>query len=320
MYCVAGTTTAKQCYEMSYCPNTTTSIPCPAGYYCATGATAPTPCRAGYFCGPGFYKEAVCVLGYYCPAGVTVYNLCPTGSYCPNTSAAVPCTPGHSCSAGATAQTPCSAGTFASASSSSQCAGCAAGTFANVSAMSACSNCTVCAPLPVTGGACGNASDTIVCGCFPNFYGRGTECVACPGHTYSLLGHTESLLSCRCLAGYVCTYTKRLVATIRIQNNNMTQAYFAANYQTAFIRALARATGVSPSQVVIVATTTGRRLLFTDAGAGLMWATRTMPEEFTVKFHGHGAEGLDARHLLPAMLDPFEFAWQHAHALSISAS
>jgi hypothetical protein len=64
-----------------------------------------------------------------------------------------------------------------------------------------------------------------------------------------------SQLGCRCNAGYACTYTKRITATVTI---NGSMADFNANVggiHTSFINAIAAAAGVQPSQVSVIGVT-----------------------------------------------------------------
>jgi hypothetical protein len=114
------------------------------------------------------------------------------------------------------------------------------------------------------------------------------------------------------MAGYVCTYTKRITATVRI--SNMTLEDFTARYQEAFIEAIARAAGVNASRVTIVAAKSGRRLLS-------MWVGPSMaPQELTIKFHAHGATSFDPRLVglrRRTLGFVFEIAWQHDHILRV---
>jgi sugar lactone lactonase YvrE len=107
-------------------------IPCPASYYCSSGAPVlcptgsycplgsvnPTPCPAGTFGNASGLSSAACsgactsAPGFYCPAGSTAANatlLCPTGAFCAGGAApSAPCSPATACSVpGLSAQPPC---------------------------------------------------------------------------------------------------------------------------------------------------------------------------------------------------------------------
>jgi hypothetical protein len=72
----------------------------------------------------------------------------------------------------------------------------------------------------------------------------------CPSNTHSLAG-SASVLQCRCDAGYACSYTKRISATV-ILNSTLTDFQADNNkVQTNFINALASAAGVPPTNVFI---------------------------------------------------------------------
>jgi hypothetical protein len=196
----------------------------------------------------------------------------------------------------------CSAGAFAGAAASA-CTNCSVGSYQPKATATACVNCTRCADAATTDGVCPMAAltDTQTCRCNPGWYGSGTVCSQCPAHSLSIANSTASLLSCRCLAGYVCTYTKRI--TVVVHMHNMTLAAFTANYQAAFALALADAAGVSVSQVSIIVP--GRRLLASP---------------LTIRFHVHGADGLHGlRHHMQRLrrTAAFELAWEHAHSLRI---
>ena len=141
----------------------------------------------------------------------------------------------------------------------------------------------------------------------------------CPPNTQSVPGNTGSLLGCRCLGGFTCSYTKRLAVTVRIVN--MTQANFTTNYQTSFMRAIAGAAGVSVSQVTMVGAISGRRLLSfyspatsDDSGKGVTWGHHPQPQELTVKFHVRDSDYLEHIQTLDVEM---ELAWEHAHDMHV---
>jgi hypothetical protein len=210
----------------------------------------------------------------------------------------------------------CDAGYFAASEGSSSCEACAANTFANASGLWACQACTACAPVgatlsqPCLGAATNNSA---TCACDGGYYGPGTSCSPCPANTVSDAHNTSTLLNCRCLAGFVCTYTKRITATVLIPN--MTLADFSANYQQAFLAAIARAAGVDISQITIVTTKSGRRLLSA-------WLDRPMApyRELTIILEILGSDHLDRTHihfLRRTLSFVFEVNWQHDHLLRV---
>lgn len=66
------------------------TVPCPAGMYCAAGATAPVSCTPGFYCASGSDRMP-CAVGFYCPVGSSRQVACPAGAFhCPlNASAPV---------------------------------------------------------------------------------------------------------------------------------------------------------------------------------------------------------------------------------------
>jgi hypothetical protein len=194
------------------------------------------------------------------------------------------------------------------------CVACSAGSFASIEGATKCFECKTCAlDIAIASQPCAasSANDTVVCTCKSNYYGPGTTCSPCPANTISEAGNTSSLLNCRCVAGFVCTYTKRIEATVHI--SNMTLADFTANYQDAFLAAIARAAGVDVSKVTLVIAKSGRRLLSRWPGASMA------PQELTIKFYVHGATTLNPT--LPALRRTlgfvFEIEWQHDHILHV---
>eukprot|EP00070_Physeter_catodon_P037017 XP_028343911.1 sushi, von Willebrand factor type A, EGF and pentraxin domain-containing protein 1-like [Physeter catodon] len=121
-------------------PLTAFGKPCPAGFFCITGTTAPEACPEGYStygeqareeedcipCTPGFYchrdaGKRPCNAGYVCYEGASTGapvdgergEQCAAGFYCPEGSyRMLPCPPGSKSEAGASECHPCDAGTF----------------------------------------------------------------------------------------------------------------------------------------------------------------------------------------------------------------
>jgi hypothetical protein len=182
-----------------------------------------------------FFKERIglslscsaCEEGYRSNAGDDHCTQCGVGYYSANASqACTVCPSGHACASNTTASpTPCAAGAFAAAGASA-CVTCAAGAFAAAGA-SACVTC---------------AAGT---------YSGGITCIPCPSHTTSLPG-SKSALSCTCLAGYSCTYTKTLTLTLFL---NLTTAYTPNNasglLNSPIMASVAQAAGVPITNIKI---------------------------------------------------------------------
>lgn len=106
---------AWECPCGSYCPVTYKNpIVCPVGSYCLKGAynktTQPYSCTPGRLCDvPGLCAAKPCPCGYYCPRGSSAPILCRKGTYCPaNSSKETRCTTGdkNCASAGQCSRTP----------------------------------------------------------------------------------------------------------------------------------------------------------------------------------------------------------------------
>lgn len=170
---------------------------------------------------------------------------------CPN------CSSGYYSNTGDSACTTCGYGYY-SAAVSSVCTVCPVGTMCN----------SVTTPAPVScglGNYQGATGQSFCSTCPQNQYcSSPTTSVPlnCPANTVSSAG-SSSLLQCRCVQGYVCTYTKRITAVVTL---NTTLSRFNADIggvRSAFINAVASAAGVPASQVTIntVKSTGSRRRL-----------------------------------------------------------
>ena len=159
--CVAGqhvvSTSCLPCAAGSYCPTSTSQLPCPANSMSIAGASAVTDCKcnAGLYqqsgtcvtCPPGQYSSVTgaticttcsaafycttttatpCDITMYCPAGSAVQTPCPQGYYCGDTSMQTICPAGFRCAVGSTAPTPCNTTMYCPAGSTAQLP-CAAG-------------------------------------------------------------------------------------------------------------------------------------------------------------------------------------------------
>jgi len=86
----------------------------------------------------------------------------------------------------------------------------------------------------------------------------------CPIYTTSLQGQ-DNILQCTCLAGYYCTYGKRIFGRVTL---NMSASAFDESMQSKFKKAIAASAGVTESDVVILGVNTGslgRRMLSVDS-------------------------------------------------------
>jgi hypothetical protein len=83
-------------------------------------------------------------------------------------------------------------------------------------------------------------------------------------HTSSVVGGT-SQLNCICLAGYGCSYTKRITATVTLNNTNVENFNTdIGGVKSSFLAAIAAAAGVPVNQITIISVGAhggGRRLL-----------------------------------------------------------
>ena len=88
--------------------------------------------------------------------------------------------------------------------------------------------------------------------CASNSYCQNPTTISpCPAHT-TAAASSYSLLQCRCVQGYVCTYSKTIFVSLVF---NSTAINFGNDYngvRTALISTVAEAAGVSASQILIV--------------------------------------------------------------------
>ena len=266
-------------------------LPCPAGQYCLAGAINPIDCGVGkYHSATNQSKCLDCPPGFYCPASVTVAPTpCQAGSYLSAANGmsqgnCSTCPQGQFCLEGAANATDCGAGKYQALIGQSACNPCTAGRFCPSATTITPTNCAAGSFRALTSGA--TQADCAVCtlGTFDaTTTARTTDCPlclagmycaaptstdACPVHTDSAAG-SASQLGCRCLPGYVCTYTKRISATVTL--NSTSVADFNANVlnvQTNFRQSIAAAAGVDVSKVTIISVkahgSTARRRLFAD--------------------------------------------------------
>lgn len=219
---------------------------------------------------------------------------------CPN------CSAGTYSLAGDTACTNCGYGSY-SAAISSACTVCPVGT--------KCSSTTSPAPVSCGLGNYQGSTGQSFCSTCPQdkYCSSATTSVpsSCPTYTTSAAG-SYTLLQCRCVQGYVCTYTKRITAVVTL---NTTLSRFNSDFggvRTSFINAVANAAGVSSSQVTIsgVVPKTGnrRRLLgaeeaFIDVHTAINGAEKLHRLDFHLARHSatlHQAHSWQESHSLAA--------------------
>ena len=132
---------------------------------------------------------------------------------------------------------------------------CPGGAYSGVGGASACQPCPAGTYDPTTTGR------TTVCPACPSnaYCASGVALSSCPAHTISQPG-ASSPLTCTCLQGYSCAYTKRITAMVVVSNS--TVAGFNSDVgkiKTNLIASIAAAAGVPISQVTIVTVTTHSR-------------------------------------------------------------
>ena len=182
---------------------------------------------------------------------------CQPGTYSP-TPGASGCLQCASCSVRATTTQACSAG------ANTQCS-CNVGYYGNGLTCTPCQTCPANATLTTVCPA-SSALDTSRCQCDAGFLGNGTECTLCPANFFCRAGGASqeacpfptwsppgarSPLDCRCNPGFACTYARKLHVVVTL---NCTEEDFANNLnniRTDLIQAIANASHVDPSQVVV---------------------------------------------------------------------
>jgi len=202
--CPAGTysgpiaSTCINCLPGFACPagSSSTSVVCPAEYYCQAGA-APALCPAGRLCLAGTSSissdDTLCPLGFYCPGNAAGKLACAAGNWCPRGSTAdnsVPCATGWACQEERFGGTvPCPSGTYSATTgliSSSSCIACPAG--------------VLCDSSLVTGGM---TNITTTCPAGWRCPGGGAPSEPCPSGTYS---PSPGSISCTvCVSGSIST-------------------------------------------------------------------------------------------------------------------
>jgi hypothetical protein len=139
--------------------------------------------------------------------------------------------------------------------------------------------------------------------CGVGTYGQYPLCNPCPANTNSSFNHTSTLLDCRCLAGFVCTYTKQISVVLTLNSITWDMTTIAGLSQNAIIDAIAQAAGVSRDKVVINSMFSGRRLL------------RLQRREVFVTVYG--ADTLDTDSVY-RQLNVSHVAWTHRHSVHVA--
>lgn len=240
----------------------TQCTPCPANTWAPVGAQACTACPAMSF-SPG----ATDFTGCKCASGTYMF-------LGPDYTACVICQPGTFSLTGATSCSLCPVGTFAGAYTQSACTPCDGGYYTDVPGSTACQPCfpgfipnmdkSACVVCPL-GYYC--LADGTVTACPVGSIVNGTglssvdQCITCPANnvcpdaqtvqpcppnTHSNPGST-SMMQCECDVGYSCSYSKTLNAVVELP---MTPDQFQL-LAPEFIKAVAEAAGVDPSNVII---------------------------------------------------------------------
>ena len=229
-------------------------VPCPAGKYCIPATSTPANCLAGRFnpnTGGKTNTDCLdCPAGQYCGVATVIPTNCSAGTFNPSAlastvSACGQCTAGKYCGVGTSSPIDCPVGTYLSTQGGSlleNCISCSLGTFDST-----------------TTGRSSNCGDCPI----DNYCTSPLKKSTCPSNTVSVAG-SNSQLSCRCIAGFVCSYTKKIKASFTL--NITLQAWNSdlGGVRTNFKAAIANAAGVDVSNVIITNTAVhgaARRLL-----------------------------------------------------------
>jgi hypothetical protein len=297
---------------------------CPTGKYANSLITLSSQCVS---CLAGTYSASVA------SSSATQCTSCDPGKYSSTTGASnlascTLCQPGtFSTKQGATVCTSCPGGTFsklAGALNVSVCLNCTAGNYSDGGATE-CIKCDAGFTSLEASSVC-----TLIPPCPLGFYGLNPNCNPCPPHTNTSINHTSTLLDCRCLPGFVCTYTKRINLRLTLMNITWDMLDITGLANSRVIDAIASAAGVSKDNVVItgiVHGTTGRgRRLMRDWDApphlDLVTPQSKNNEVKTVSIWVTiiGAIGLNDA-LVATLLDQYfvdSFSWTHGHSVKVA--
>ena len=130
---------------------------------------------------------------------------------------------------------------------------CVAGTYASSTGQTLCQPCAGCGANTVVLASCqaGSSYDNSACACVAGYY-MLSGCAQCPAHTTSAQGGV-GVVSCQCLAGYACSYTKTLTLTLFLNFNNTPAPTTAAGLLSSpEILSIAVAAGVPVANIQVV--------------------------------------------------------------------
>ena len=244
----------------------TASVPscqqCPAGYYTSSvGTSSCTQCPDGFTSDSGASQcTAISIVAQATTAQPTTST---TAQPTTTTPVQIPCAAGtFSLFPDSSACQNCSAGTYSSFSGSSVCQNCSAGTYSSFSGSSACQNCSAGNYTAIRATGCLQcdsgytslqASDecTLIPSCSIGSYGTPPDCSPCPPNTNSSVNHTSNLLDCRCLPGFICSYTKRINVRLTLKNITWDMLTLSGIANSPVIDAIAKAAGVPKENVII---------------------------------------------------------------------
>ena len=345
-FCPIGSVNPTNCSAGTYEPATGGSsisncLACPAGDYCPTATTTPIQCAAGSYQGAtgGVAQSscATCTTGNFCPLGSVDPTNCTAGTYEPATggssiSNCLACPVGDYCPTATTTPTPCAAGSYRSttgAGSQADCTQCPVGNFCPIQSVNP-TQCVAGTFNPSVSRT--NISDCLACdtGKYSLTVGSSTDCPfcavgsfcvnpttiqACPAHTTSNSG-SSSLLNCRCLEGFQCSYTKQITATVTLNTSYSSFTSDAGGIQTLFKAQVAAAAGVSPSQVII-------RNVAPKVAVRRLLGLSSPHQLIDVRMVVNGAERLRNLHSHLAKHAPFLYqghTWAEAHRVSSQPS
>lgn len=228
---------------------------------------------------------------------MTIYNRSSANTQTPvswSELACEACTRGYWSGVNSKSCTACAIGYY-SLDAATECIHCPAGKYSSIGS-SECSNASIVAPVEMVSCQVGTF------GVYPN-------CSACPPNTNSTINHTSTLLDCRCLAGFVCTYTKRISVVLTLHEITWNMTTIVGLSQSAVVDAIAQAAGVSRDKVVISSVLPSRRRLLE------MLTGRTKHRIFiTVS----DTEGLDVQKAYELLGVKAHIAWEHKHALRVA--
>jgi hypothetical protein len=142
------------------------------------------------------------------------------------------------------------------------------------------------------------------------FYNLTSICTRCPPNTISAVSNrSTTILNCRCLAGYVCTYTKRLSVKVRLYNTTL--AGFDIKQRLFFISAMASAAGVSTSSVSILNVNN-----IQQRRRNLLSSTQQI-EIILHLFDAHFLNHTHAKDHLGLHFNLDDLTWEHDHLLDV---